>query len=84
MNDIDKVLKGFLCCKGELKRGKAKVAWKEVCKLKSLGGLGLRLLGDWNVALLIKNLWNLTTGKETLWVKWVHAVKLKGKSIWQV
>ena len=25
-----------------------------------------------------------TINKETLWVKWVHAVKLKGKIIWQV
>lgn len=49
---------------------------------KSQGGL--RLLSDWIVALMIKNLWNIATGKETLWVKWVHAVKLKGKSIWQV
>ncbi|PWA81906.1 RNA-directed DNA polymerase, eukaryota, Reverse transcriptase zinc-binding domain protein [Artemisia annua] len=43
VHDIDKVLKGFLWCKGELQRG-----------------------------------------KETLWVKWVHAVKLKGDSIWKM
>lgn len=52
--DIDKVLKGFLWCKGELEKGKAKIAWKEVCKPKSQGGLGLRLLREWNEALMIK------------------------------
>ncbi|GJY81765.1 RNA-directed DNA polymerase, eukaryota, reverse transcriptase zinc-binding domain protein [Tanacetum coccineum] len=84
VKDIDKVLKGFLWCKGGLKRGKAKVAWKTVCSPKSQGGLGLRALSTWNEALLIKNLWNIAAGKETLWVKWVNSVKLKGKSIWQV
>nr|GEY67491.1 RNA-directed DNA polymerase, eukaryota, reverse transcriptase zinc-binding domain protein [Tanacetum cinerariifolium] len=44
VKEIDKVLKGFLWCKGEIKRGKAKVAWKTVCSPKSQGGLGLRLL----------------------------------------
>ncbi|PWA89784.1 RNA-directed DNA polymerase, eukaryota, Reverse transcriptase zinc-binding domain protein [Artemisia annua] len=48
------LLKGVLWCKGELKRGKAKVAWKDVCRPKSQGGLGIRLLSDWNVALMIK------------------------------
>ncbi|GJZ27198.1 nucleolar protein 56-like protein, partial [Tanacetum coccineum] len=56
VKDIDKILKGFLWCKGEIKRGKAKVAWKTVCSPKS------------------------QAGKNTLWVKWVNAVKLKGRS----
>ncbi|GJR03271.1 hypothetical protein Tco_0526255 [Tanacetum coccineum] len=29
VNDIDKVLKGFLWCKGELKKGRAKVSCKD-------------------------------------------------------
>ena len=60
------MLKGFLWCKGELKRGKAKVAWKDVCRPKSQGGIGLRLVSDWNLALMIKNLWNIATVKKTL------------------
>ncbi|GKA55522.1 RNA-directed DNA polymerase, eukaryota, reverse transcriptase zinc-binding domain protein [Tanacetum coccineum] len=56
VKDIDKVLKGFLWCKGELKRGKAKVAWKTVCSPKSQGGLGLRAL----ISDIVKlgNIWN--------------------------
>ncbi|GJV10401.1 RNA-directed DNA polymerase, eukaryota, reverse transcriptase zinc-binding domain protein [Tanacetum coccineum] len=84
VKDIDKILKGFLWCKGDIKRGKAKVAWKNVCSPKSQGGLGLRPFGIWNEVLLIKNLWNITAGKNTLWVKWVNVVKLKGRSIWNI
>nr|GEW80103.1 reverse transcriptase domain-containing protein [Tanacetum cinerariifolium] len=32
--DIERLLKGFLWCQGELTRGKAKVSWNSVCKPK--------------------------------------------------
>nr|GEX56979.1 RNA-directed DNA polymerase, eukaryota, reverse transcriptase zinc-binding domain protein [Tanacetum cinerariifolium] len=79
VKDIDRILKGFLWCKSEIKRGKSKVAWKIVCSPKSQGGLGLRPFGIWNEVLLIKNLWNIAA-KKTLWVKWVNVVKLKGEA----
>ncbi|GKB52890.1 RNA-directed DNA polymerase, eukaryota, reverse transcriptase zinc-binding domain protein [Tanacetum coccineum] len=60
VKDIDKVLKGFLWCKGEIKRGKFKVDWNTVCSPKS------------------------QEGKDTLWVKWVNVVKLKGKNLWEI
>ena len=82
--DIDRILKGFLWCKGKLRNGSAKVAWSSVCRPKCEGGLGLRLLSNWNEALLIKNLWNIAASKDSLWVKWVNIVKLKRKSIWDV
>lgn len=82
--NINKVLKGFLWCKGEISRGKAKVARKIVCSRKTQGGLGLRMLDTWNEALLIKNLWNIAANKKTLWVKWVNVVKLKGMSVWNI
>nr|GEW49452.1 hypothetical protein [Tanacetum cinerariifolium] len=37
IKDIDKVLKGYLLCNDEISKGKAKVAWKNVCKPKSKG-----------------------------------------------
>ena len=84
VNDIEKVFKGFLWCQGELTRGKAKIAWKKVCRPKIQGGLGLKSLSIWNETLLIKHIWNLATKKDSLWVKWMNSVKLKGKSIWNV
>ncbi|GJV27431.1 RNA-directed DNA polymerase, eukaryota, reverse transcriptase zinc-binding domain protein [Tanacetum coccineum] len=55
IDEINKVLKGFLWCNGDLTR-----------------------------VLLIKQLWNVASKKNTLWVKWITTEKLKGRSIWEV
>ncbi|GJS94019.1 hypothetical protein Tco_0800987 [Tanacetum coccineum] len=55
-----------------------------MCHPKNQGGLGLKMLGEWNEVLLSKHIWNIATRKESLWVKWFHMVKLKGRSIWDV
>nr|GEX89527.1 RNA-directed DNA polymerase, eukaryota, reverse transcriptase zinc-binding domain protein [Tanacetum cinerariifolium] len=39
--EIDKVLKGFMWCQGELTKGKVKISWDNVCKPKEQGGLGI-------------------------------------------
>ncbi|GJU13851.1 RNA-directed DNA polymerase, eukaryota, reverse transcriptase zinc-binding domain protein [Tanacetum coccineum] len=69
---------------GDLKRGSAKVSWKVVCGSKSQGGLGLKNLGAWNEVLMTKHLCNIACNKESLWVKWVNVVRLKGRSIWGI
>nr|GEV03542.1 RNA-directed DNA polymerase, eukaryota, reverse transcriptase zinc-binding domain protein [Tanacetum cinerariifolium] len=57
----------------------------EINKLpKNQGGLRLKNLQIWNQALLAKNVWNIANKKDSLWVKWVHSVKLRGESIWEV
>ena len=77
-------MKGFLWCQGELKKGKAKVSWNNICKPKDQGGLGLKNLQYWNEVLVIKQLWNIAAKKDNLCVKWVNVQKLKGRSIWEV
>nr|GEU95971.1 hypothetical protein [Tanacetum cinerariifolium] len=69
--EIDKILKGFLWCQGDLTKRKAKVSWNAVCKPKEQDGLGLKNLCMWNEVLLTKHLWNVATKKDTLWVKWI-------------
>ncbi|GJW99860.1 hypothetical protein Tco_0183774 [Tanacetum coccineum] len=81
IKDINKLLKGFLWNQGELSRGKAKVAWKTICRPKSQGGLGLKDLGVWNKAMIAKHLWHVIIDKNSLWVKWISTVKLKGRSV---
>ncbi|GJX09402.1 RNA-directed DNA polymerase, eukaryota, reverse transcriptase zinc-binding domain protein [Tanacetum coccineum] len=76
---IDKVK-----AKGDLSNGKAKVSWKLVCRPKKEGGLGIKNLSVWNEVLIAKNLWNIACNKESLWVKWINVVRLKGTSIWEV
>nr|GEV54830.1 hypothetical protein [Tanacetum cinerariifolium] len=84
VNDIKKLFKSFLWNSGDSCKGKAKVAWKEVCKPKDQGGLGFKPLELWNKTLLVKHLWNVASRKESFWVKWINVVKLKKRSVWDV
>ncbi|GKB26479.1 RNA-directed DNA polymerase, eukaryota, reverse transcriptase zinc-binding domain protein [Tanacetum coccineum] len=84
VNEIDKVMKAFLWSHGGGNHGKAKIAWKVVCRPKDQGGFGIKPLREWNEVLLMKNLWKIIEQKQIIWVQWVNRVKLKGKSIWEV
>nr|GEV37706.1 retrotransposon protein, putative, Ty1-copia subclass [Tanacetum cinerariifolium] len=81
---IQQLIRGFLWCNGELKRGKAKVTWDVICLPKKEGGLGIRSLEVFDIALMTTHIWNIVTNKESLWVHWIHMYKLKGRTIWDV
>ncbi|KAL0399880.1 UNVERIFIED_CONTAM: Retrovirus-related Pol polyprotein from type-2 retrotransposable element R2DM [Sesamum radiatum] len=55
----------------------APVAWAEICHPKEEGGLGIRHIQSWNVALLARVLWNIHRKSDTLWVQWVNGVYLR-------
>ncbi|GJV00879.1 hypothetical protein Tco_1330149 [Tanacetum coccineum] len=57
--DIQQLIRGFLWCNGEYKRGKAK-------------------------ALMTTHIWNIVSNKESLWVRWIHTYKLRGRSFWDI
>ncbi|GJS59198.1 RNA-directed DNA polymerase, eukaryota, reverse transcriptase zinc-binding domain protein [Tanacetum coccineum] len=80
IKEINRILKNFLWNQSENSASKAKVAWSSICRPKDQGGLGLKSLHIWNQALLTKHVWNIATKKDSLWVKWVHYVKLRGKN----
>ena len=61
---------------------KAKVAWSEVCKPKAEGGLGVRRIHDVSVVFDLKLVWRLFTSSDSLWVKWVKQIILRGESFW--
>ncbi|GKE26316.1 putative reverse transcriptase domain-containing protein, partial [Tanacetum coccineum] len=64
--------------------GKSRIKWSDVCKPKVEGGLGIKSLETWNIALISKHIWNIINKKDSLWVKWVHLYKLKGRNFWDV
>nr|GEU89286.1 hypothetical protein [Tanacetum cinerariifolium] len=74
------LIRGFLWCNGEYKRGKAKVAWDDICLPKEEGGLGLRSLDVFNIALVTTYIWNIVSNKESLWLRWIHTYKLRCRS----
>lgn len=82
--EIEQLMRGFLWCQGDMKRGKAKVAWDSVCLPKAEGGLGIRKLESFNIALMAFHIWSLLTHRESLWVKWIHTYKLRGRSFWDI
>ncbi|GKB34451.1 RNA-directed DNA polymerase, eukaryota, reverse transcriptase zinc-binding domain protein [Tanacetum coccineum] len=84
IKEIDKLLKGFLWCQGELSKGKAKVAWKQICRPMDEVGLGIKSLEVCNEVLMTKHLWNVATLKESLWVKWININRIRGESIWAI
>ncbi|XP_071738847.1 uncharacterized protein [Rutidosis leptorrhynchoides] len=70
--------------RGEMKRGKAKVKWDDLCKPKDEGGLGIKRLKYWNIALMTSHIWRILTNKQTLWVKWIHTYHLANHHFWEV
>lgn len=84
MNDIEKLMRGFLWCQGEMKRGKAKLSWDDVCLPKHEGGLGIKSLHHWNMALIATHICNVLSNKESFWVRWIHTYKLGNRNFWDV
>nr|XP_043625578.1 uncharacterized protein LOC122597003 [Erigeron canadensis] len=82
--DIEQIMRRFLWSQGDMYRGKAKVCWDGVCLPKEEGGLGIRKLRPFNVALFSVHIWNILMNKKSLWVKWIHTNKLRGMSFWNV
>nr|GEW80921.1 RNA-directed DNA polymerase, eukaryota, reverse transcriptase zinc-binding domain protein [Tanacetum cinerariifolium] len=84
IKEINSLLKGFLWNQDEKANGRAKVAWKNLCKPKSQGGLGHKNLSSWNKVLIIKHLWHIAIDKNTMWVRCINTFKLKGRSLWEI
>lgn len=80
IKSIEKLLRGFLWCQGDLRYGKAKVEWNTVCLPKEDGDVDIRLLSAQNKALMAMHIWKLLSHKESLWVKWVHSYRLVNQS----
>ncbi|KAL9840518.1 hypothetical protein AtNW77_Chr2g0229441 [Arabidopsis thaliana] len=82
IRDIDKLCSAFLWSGPVLNPRKAKVAWKEVCTLKSEGGLGLRSIEEANKVSMLKLIWRLLSAKGSLWVDWVQQNLIRIGSFW--
>lgn len=60
----------------------ARVAWKEVCKPKEEGGIGIRLLEDFEIVFMLKPICNFFTNASFLWVAWLNGNVFARKSFW--
>nr|GEU69533.1 hypothetical protein [Tanacetum cinerariifolium] len=82
--ELEQVMRCFLWCQGEMKKGKAKVAWDALCLHMRECGLGICRMETFNKSLISSHIWSLLSGKEWLWVKWIHSYKLNGRSFWDI
>lgn len=55
------------------------VAWKQLCKSKQHGGVGVKNLKLMNEAFLMKILWNFKTKPDELWVQVLRGKYGRGK-----
>ena len=60
------------------------MSWNTVCLPKAEGGLGVKDMLSWNRACVLKNIWSIITQAGSLWIAWVNAYILRGRSFWQV
>ncbi|CAL5372109.1 unnamed protein product [Camellia sinensis] len=64
---IDRIQSNFLWGGSEVQRKIHLVQWKEVCKSKAQGGLGVRSLSDVNICLMLKWWWRYGHQQQSLW-----------------
>ncbi|CAA7031785.1 unnamed protein product [Microthlaspi erraticum] len=79
---VDSLCSAFLWRNGTQSAVGARVAWKEVCKPKCEGGLGIRFLSEFEVVFRLKQAWNLFTKEDSLWIAWVRQHIFARKSFW--
>lgn len=66
LKEIEQLCSSFLWTGPEQKTTGAKIAWKDICKSKGEGGLGIRALKEVNLLYGLKLIWRMLTG-ESLW-----------------
>ncbi|XP_070048614.1 uncharacterized protein [Nicotiana tomentosiformis] len=65
------------------KRKVALVSWEKICKPKKNGALNIKSCKLWNIASVRKRIWQLATKADSLWIRWVYGVYMRGnQDIW--
>ena len=62
----------------------ARISWYDICHPKVEGGLGLKDTLSWNKACVMQNIWSIMVKAGSLWIAWIEAYVLKGRSFWEI
>lgn len=84
IEEIDSLCSAFLWSGPELNTKKAKVSWKDCCKPKEEGGLGLRSISEANDVSCLKLVWRILSSADSLWVRWIRRYLIRKGSFWSV
>ncbi|XP_010682464.1 uncharacterized protein LOC104897301 [Beta vulgaris subsp. vulgaris] len=82
MQEINNICRAFLWSGDYFSHRPGNVSWEHVCTPKGEGGLGLRRITLWNVAALGRYVWAIEAKKDSLWLRWINAVYIKGAEWW--
>ena len=63
IKEVEQLCSDFLWSGPNLKTTGAKVSWRDVCKEKDEGGLGIRVLKEVNTVCGLQLIWRLLVGK---------------------
>ncbi|XP_074264051.1 uncharacterized protein LOC141586650 [Silene latifolia] len=74
ISNIEGIGRSFLWHGSDPKENPALISWDNVCKPMRQGGLGLKNLHQWNIAVVGKYVWWVAKKADHLWVRWVHAI----------
>ncbi|CAA7031081.1 unnamed protein product [Microthlaspi erraticum] len=81
---IDSLCAAFLWRNKTDSAAGARVAWKDICRPKPEGGLGIRLLEDFALVFRLKLVWNFFTNTSSIWVAWVKRNMFGRKTFWMM
>lgn len=81
INQLERLMRDFLCGSCVDKRKIHWVGWQVVCRLVEQGGLGMHPLQITNTAFLNKWLWRFGVKKDKVWRRLV-AAKYRGLNDW--
>uniref|UniRef100_A0A803P3Y9 Reverse transcriptase zinc-binding domain-containing protein n=1 Tax=Cannabis sativa TaxID=3483 RepID=A0A803P3Y9_CANSA len=82
IKEVDKFCLWFLWGNNGSRSNFHLTAWSKVCLPKIFGGLDFGDGTNWNKAMLGKYIWAISHQQDTLWVKWISSIYLKGRNFW--
>ena len=84
IQEINSICTAFLWSGPVLSTHKAKISWRDVCKPRDEGGLGLRNLTEANNVYCLKLIWRILSTRSSLWVRWIWKYLIRKGSFWSV
>ncbi|XP_026384721.1 uncharacterized protein LOC113280291 [Papaver somniferum] len=60
------------------------ISWSQACTVQRGGGLGLKYLEKTNIAANLRHVWDMSSGKETIWTLWIRENLIKNKDFWDL
>ncbi|KAL9673726.1 hypothetical protein QQ045_029987 [Rhodiola kirilowii] len=83
LHTVSSICARFLWKGNAIGKGGFLVSWKDVCKEKIKGGLGIKDLSIMNEAMRLNQLWELSKDADSIWRAWTRAYWSKGKDWWE-